>query len=671
MVKSGIVIDIEKKYVTVLTEENEYYKLARKPTMYISQEIHFKMSDVINTAYILKRVSLVAAIALIIGISVFIGIMSNSNSYNNNILAYISLDINPSIQFAVNKDYKVVDTDYMNKDARELLGDLKPKGMKINEAFYIIINRCEEKGITKDGAKNYFLISGAVNSSSNTDKDELKANESKLSSLLSDLKDEVGARHGENNQIDVFQLDRNDIEAAKKSGISLGRYALYKELVKTGSKLSLDDAKRFEVSDLIITYHINKGNMAYNVPTTNTPETNTQENNISETNMPSANTPDANTPATKDDRADETADITGKITNTPNGLNTDNLNTNSLNTNNLSTKNISSTPTKGSNDVQTVIKPSTNTPESTPTATPKPETGTGLLAEYYDNIDLTKLVTTRIDKHINFYWFTGAEPAPGVRNDDSYSVRWTGYIKPPSTGEYKFYVSRDNGARLWIDNKLIIDQWNDQWNVIDTAKITLTGNKKYDIKLEYYNNTGNGIISLWWNSVSVEKSIVPSSYLYPAEKKPQPTVLPGEGKGLCYEYYDNTDLTDLKAKGIDTEINFNWGTGSPDQRVHQDQKYSIRWTGYVQPVSDEKYKFYLEYDGGVKLWIDDVLEINEWGNSSKDTASTREIKLKAGKKHKIKIEYFNGNLNGRVKLLWSSPTVEKSVIPMTRLYPNE
>ena len=146
MDKSGIVIDIEKHYVTVMTQENEYYKIDRKPSMYISKEVHFKMSDVINTAYILKRVSLVAAIALIIGISAFIGIMSNRSSYNDNILAYISLDINPSVQFAVNKDYKVMDVDYMNKDARELIGDLKPKGMKINEAFYIIINRCEEKG---------------------------------------------------------------------------------------------------------------------------------------------------------------------------------------------------------------------------------------------------------------------------------------------------------------------------------------------------------------------------------------------------------------------------------------------------------------------------------------------------------------------------------------------
>jgi len=663
MDKSGIIIDIEKHYVTVLTEDNGYYKLARKPTMYVSQEIYFKMSDVINTAYILKRASLAAAIVLIIGISIFASIMFNRSTYNDKILAYISLDINPSIQFAIDKDYKVVEADYINKDARELIGDLKPKGMKINEAFYIIINRCAEKGIIKDDVKNYFLISGALNSSPNTNKDELKANDNKLSSLLSGLKKDVGAIHGDNNLVDVFRLDKNDIEATKKNGISLGRYALYKELVKTGSKVSLDDAKRFEVSDLIITYHKNKGNMDYNAPTTNIPTT--------------------NTPTTKNDgtNANVTAHITDKLTNTPlpSGLESDSifsntpsrLNTDNLNTMNSNTKKISSTPTKGSNDSQTGIKPLINTPGSTPAATPKPETGTGLLAEYYDNIDLTKLVTTRIDKQINFYWFPGVEPAPGVKNDDSYSVRWTGYIKPPYTGEYKFYVNRDNGVRLWINNELLIDQWNEQWNMIDTAKITLTGNQKYDIKLEFYNNTGNGIVTLWWTSILVEKSIVPSSCLYPAEKKPQPTVLAGGGKGLTYEYYDNTDLTDLKAKGIDTEINFNWGTGSPDQRVHQDQKFSIRWTGYVQPVSDEKYRFHLEYDGGVKLWIDDVLEVNEWVNSSKDTTATREIELKAGNKHKIKIEYFNGNLYGRVKLMWSSPSVEKSVIPMTRLYPKE
>ncbi len=656
MGEKGIIIDVEKHSVTVLTEDNGYYKLARKPTMYVSQEIHFKKSDIINTAYIIKRVSLAAAIVFIIGISIFASIMFNKSTYNDKILAYVSLDINPSIQLAVDKDYKVMDADYINKDAMELMADLDPKGMKISEAFYIIINRCAEKGIVKEDSKNYYLISGAIKSNKNLDEDVVKTNQNKLNSLLQSLRINVMSMYGKNNEVDTFQLDRNDIDAAKKSGISLGRYALYKEIVKTGSKISLNDAKNFEVSDLIITYQKNRSDIAYSSPTagngketaTNSQSTNSQATDIVGTPFPSGL---------------ESSPISS---NTPKILNTHNS---------LNTRSILNTPTKGSNNYSSSnsssIKPSVDIPKSAATATPKPETGTGLMAEYYDNIDLTKLVTTQVDKHINFFWFSGMEPAPGVKRDDSYSVRWTGYIKPPYTGEYKFYVNRDNGVRLWINNELVIDKWNEQYNVIDTGKIILVGNKKYDIKVEFYNNTGNGIISLWWTSILVEKSVVPQSCLYPAAKPPEQTVLPGDGNGLSYEYYDNTDLTVLKAKGIDKEINFNWGTGSPDQRVHQDQQYSIRWTGYVEPLYDESYKFHIDYDGGVRLWIDNKLEINEWGNSGKYSTATREIKLKAGSKHKIKVEYFNGNMYGRVKLMWSSPSIKKSVIPMTRLFSEE
>jgi hypothetical protein len=223
-----------------------------------------------------------------------------------------------------------------------------------------------------------------------------------------------------------------------------------------------------------------------------------------------------------------------------------------------------------------------------------------------------------------------------------------------------------------VDNKLIIDKWNDQWNVTDTGKIVLHGKKKYDIKIEYYNNTGNGLISLMWSSILVEKSIVPVSCLYPSSSElPVETVFPGEGKGVSSEYYDNTDLTSLKVTGVDKEINFNWGSGSPDKRVNQDQKFSIRWTGFVQPVYSEDYTFHIEYDGGVRLWIDDKLEINEWAETFKFSTHSRKIPLEAGHKHKIKLEYFNGALAGRVKLLWSSSSSEKSIVPMSRLFPKD
>lgn len=652
MDEKGIIIYVGKHSVTVLTKDNGYYKVRRKPTMYISQEIYINKGDIINEFFILKRASLVAAaIIFLVGMALYASILHSKSTFNDNVLAYVSLDINPSIQFAVDKNYKVMKADYLNMDAKELMVDLKLEGMKINEAFYIILNRCVEKGIVKETSKNYFLITGALQANINGN-EETEANYKKLETLLSSLKKDVGAMPGDSNQISVFQLNKKDIEAADKNGISLGRYALYKEIVKAGSKISLSDSKNFEVSDLIIVYEKMKRYADHSTPLPD-------NSDVPDTKLPSDSVV---TPAPSSKSSSVLINTPSKpsTTKTPSDI--------------KNSPTVSNTPAiNKTNDTKSSTNPPTSKPSSFISLTPEPkEEGTGLRGEYYDNIDLTGLVKTRIDKYIYFMWVSDFPPTSALKNDESYSVRWTGYIKPQYTAEYTFYVTRDNGVRLWIDNKLIIDKWNDQFNVTDTGKIVLQGNKKYDIKIEFYNNTGNGLISLMWSSILMEKSIVPVSCLYPSTSElPVGTVFPGEGKGLTSEYYDNSDLTLLKASGIDKEINFNWGTGSPDKRVNQDQKFSIRWTGYIQPIYSEDYTFHIDYDGGVRLWIDDKLEINEWAETFKFSTLTREITLKAGHKHKIKLEYFNGALAGRVKLMWSSSSSEKAIVPMSRLFPKD
>jgi hypothetical protein len=656
MDEKGIIIDVGKHSVIVMTKDNGYYKVVRKPSMYISQEICIKKSDIINGFFIFKRVSLVAAaIIFLAGIAIYASMIRDKSTFNDNILAYVSLDINPSLQFAIDKDNKVVNADYLNKDAKELMADLRLEGMKINEAFYIIISRCVEKGIVKEAGESYFLISGALKSNEKDEKDKKEESEKKFKNLLNNLKKDIGIIPEGNNNIVVFQLDNKDIEAAKKNGVSLGRYALYKEMVKGGSKISLVDSKNFEVSDLIIAYEEMK-KYAHN--STSTPN----NSNESGSALPSATIV---TPFPSSKSSSSFSD-TPNVTNTPN--------TSKTPSGLLNSPSVLNTPTNSTGNNGS-IKPSMSKPSSIISLTPKPEEeeeGIGLRGEYYDNIDLTNLVKTRIDKYIYFMWVSDFPPTSAMKNDESYSVRWTGYIKPQYTAEYTFYITRDNGVRLWVDNKLIIDKWNDQWNVTDTGKIVLHGKKKYDIKIEYYNNIGNGLISLMWSSILVEKSIVPVSCLYPPSSElPVETVFPGEGKGVSSEYYDNTDLTSLKVTGVDKEINFNWGSGSPDKRINQDQKFSIRWTGFVQPVYSEDYTFHIEYDGGVRLWIDDKLEINEWDETSKFSAHSRKIPLEAGHKHKIKLEYFNEALAGRVKLFWSSSSTEKSIVPMSRLFPKD
>jgi hypothetical protein len=138
--------------------------------------------------------------------------------------------------------------------------------------------------------------------------------------------------------------------------------------------------------------------------------------------------------------------------------------------------------------------------------------GSGLTAEYYNGNNFNTLHTTRIDSEINFDWGTNS-PFRGL-NADNFSVRWQGKIEPRTTGEYTFYVNSDNGRKLWIDNKLIIDKWIDDYDIEYSGSATLEAGKRYDIKLEYFESTGAAYCYLEWHSPKQTREIVPQSQLY-------------------------------------------------------------------------------------------------------------------------------------------------------------
>jgi CubicO group peptidase (beta-lactamase class C family) len=144
---------------------------------------------------------------------------------------------------------------------------------------------------------------------------------------------------------------------------------------------------------------------------------------------------------------------------------------------------------------------------------PASAVGTGLLGEYYENIDLISLKVTRIDPAINFNWGLKS-PDPSI-DPDTFSVRWTGQVAAKFSETYKFYVFSDDGVRLWVNNQLIIDKWIDQ-KAENQGSIALTAGQLYDIKMEYYENGAGAIALLSWSSPSQVKQIIPQGQLYPA-----------------------------------------------------------------------------------------------------------------------------------------------------------
>ncbi|NJL31551.1 MAG: DUF1349 domain-containing protein, partial [Phycisphaerales bacterium] len=138
--------------------------------------------------------------------------------------------------------------------------------------------------------------------------------------------------------------------------------------------------------------------------------------------------------------------------------------------------------------------------------------GQGLLAQYFDNPDLTGTAVHH-DVHavVDEDWGMGS-PANAL-HADAFSVRWTGKVEAQYSQAYTFTVTAQGGVRLWVNNQQIIDQWTAEGSGSFSGNISLTANQKYDIRLEYRETAGDAGVALLWSSPSQTQQIIPLARL--------------------------------------------------------------------------------------------------------------------------------------------------------------
>ncbi|HEX8422814.1 MAG TPA: PA14 domain-containing protein, partial [Pyrinomonadaceae bacterium] len=140
----------------------------------------------------------------------------------------------------------------------------------------------------------------------------------------------------------------------------------------------------------------------------------------------------------------------------------------------------------------------------------------------------------------------------------------------------------------------------------------------------------------------------------------------GNGSGLRGRYFDQIDFNDFKMSRVDATLNFDWGSGAPHASMGS-ETFAVQWTGQVVPRYSETYTFYTHSDDGVKLWVNQQLLIDNWMDHA-FTENSGQITLVAGRQYDIRVEYFENYGGAVAKLLWSSPSQPKELIPQSQLY---
>lgn len=274
-----------------------------------------------------------------------------------------------------------------------------------------------------------------------------------------------------------------------------------------------------------------------------------------------------------------------------------------------------------------------------PTATPTPP-ATVWAATYYKAPDLSGTpALTRLDSAIDFDWGKGA-PASGLPKDN-FSVRW---LRRPifEEGNYRFTALVDDGVRLWVDGKLLIDAWRESVLTEHEGYISLSAGP-HDVRVEYFEKTGEAVIRVRWQKIT--------TFQY--------------WKG---EYYPNRQFAGLPAfVRDDREIRFDWGKGAPSLIMPSDD-FAVRWTRTLS-FAGGRYRFWALADDGVRLRLDGVIILDEW-HSATGHLYAQERDVSAGT-HTVVVEYYERSGNASIHLGWEqmatptpSPSATASLTPL-------
>jgi hypothetical protein len=272
-----------------------------------------------------------------------------------------------------------------------------------------------------------------------------------------------------------------------------------------------------------------------------------------------------------------------------------------------------------------------------PVPTPAPSLPGPWQGEYFNNRDLSgNPALVRGDAVLDFNWGWEA-PAPGMNRDD-FSVRWSGTF-PFEGGRYRLSTTTDDGVRLYVDDRLVIDAWRPMRGT-RTGYATLPAGS-HTVRVEYFERTQAAMARVTWQRVGAAPTPAPT---------PGPVAPGDQGAGGPWDaaYYANRDLSGAPAlTRQDAALDFSWGWGSPDPTVPTDN-FSTVWTRAVE-FGGGRYTFTTYSDDGVRLYVDDRPVTDSWRPMRGYRSAT--VNLSEGT-HTVRLEYFERTGVALVRLTW-------------------
>jgi hypothetical protein len=238
--KRGLIAKIKDNYCIVVTREGAYKKVpvpagGARPGMEISYRDY--------AFYPLLKPLMLAASILVLLFSLTL--------FRQAVLppaaAYVSLDINPSLEMTVNRDMQVIEVSFFNDDGIDLVQEAELEGKTLYEALDTLVRNAIDRNYIKPDQKNLMISTVTAASADTTELDPIKLQQALESAI---------AAGGFTGEVRVYQVADEVRTMAKQNGLSPGKFVLYEQAKETGAKVTVQEIKQNSVRELVDIYKI-------------------------------------------------------------------------------------------------------------------------------------------------------------------------------------------------------------------------------------------------------------------------------------------------------------------------------------------------------------------------------------------------------------------------------
>lgn len=243
---SGIIVELKTRKAIIMTKDFNLLETKRKPYMAIGQKVTLSGLETLENNRI-QPTSMMKGLAAIAAIAIITIIIGFNHIYNRDeTFAYVSLDINPSLELEIDDSQKVIKAKPLNLDSEKIIENLELEKVLLADALNKIIVKSQELGYINNKSNmltdKTILISWALktNTKDTLKKDALK---SQLDSFCISLKEKTITK--------IVNLDKKDKESADEYGISLGRYYILIKAKEKAPHLLIQDIKEKPIYDLL------------------------------------------------------------------------------------------------------------------------------------------------------------------------------------------------------------------------------------------------------------------------------------------------------------------------------------------------------------------------------------------------------------------------------------